>query len=256
MKKSKKLSLVLMGALTLASYGNGALASDVAPAGEPAANKAAPASEPAVFKDKAECVASGKYNEEQCQKMEADAKAQTPKFASREECVKQFGESACKEQGGDSNGSFWMPAIMGFMAGHLLSNGLSAPSQGVYQNPSGNGFQTSAGAPLSPAQSDTLKKPAAPNTAATSAATATANSATNSSTSSGPSSSSPSSAAKSTSGAAAAPAVANSPAATTQPKASTTTPAATNAAPKVRSSPFGRAVNRGGFSAGGRAVGA
>lgn len=140
MKKSKRLSLVLMGTLALAGCGSGSQ------------------DNPQVFKDKAECVASGNFNEEQCAKMEAEAKAQTPQFASREECVKQFGESACKQES-TGHGNFWMPMLMGFVAGQILGGGNNSPAQGLYQNPSGNGFQTAKGTPT-----NTFNKSAAPKT--------------------------------------------------------------------------------------------
>lgn len=127
MKKSKHLSLVLMGTLALAGCGSGSQEN------------------PQVFKDKMECVASGKFNEEQCAKMEADARAQTPQFASREECVKQFGESTCKQES-TGNGNFWMPMLMGFVAGQMLGGTNTTPAQGLYQNPDGKGFKTAKGA--------------------------------------------------------------------------------------------------------------
>lgn len=130
MKKSRKLSLVLMGSILLSACGS-------------------KADEPQVFKDKAECIASGKFNEDQCTKMEAEAKEQTPKFATREECVKQFGENACA-QTNHNGGSFFMPMLMGFMAGKLLGGGGNmAPSQGLFPSPNGNQFQTAKGVPVS-----------------------------------------------------------------------------------------------------------
>lgn len=180
MKRSKHLSLVLMGAMALAGCSGAETES---------------ADKTTIFKNTQECVASGQYTQEQCVKMEADAKAQTPQFATREECVKQFGESACAQQS-SGGGNFWMPALLGFMAGRMLGGGSAAPAQGLYQNPSGNGFQTVKGAPVT--------APKAP------------------------------------------------PAARTAPA---TSPAA-KAAPTQRTSPFGNAVSRGGFSSGGRAIGA
>lgn len=93
--------------------------------------------------------------------MEADAKAQTPQFASREECVKQFGENACKQEN-SGNGNIWMPMLMGFMAGQMLGGGNTAPAQGLYQNPNGNGFQTAKGAQVAKTPTTFSKPPTAP----------------------------------------------------------------------------------------------
>lgn len=122
MKKSRHLVLVLMGSMALAGCGSSG-------------------DSPRIFQNKAECVSSGSFTEEQCAKMEADALEQSPKFASREDCAAQFGADSCREGGG---GSFWMPALMGFMAGHMLGNSGNAQSMGLYRNPSG-GFQTATG---------------------------------------------------------------------------------------------------------------
>lgn len=78
-----------------------------------------PQQEVSIFKNQQECIAGG-FTAEQCAKMEADAKANSPKFSRREECEAEFGKEMCSG-GTDSTGSFWMPALMGFMVGNMLS---------------------------------------------------------------------------------------------------------------------------------------
>ena len=106
MKRSKKLSLVLMGTI---------LSANLTGCGEETKE------EVSIFKNQQECIQGG-FTAEQCAKMEADAKANSPKFSKREECEAEFGKEMCSG-GTDSSGSFWMPALMGFMVGNMLGGG-------------------------------------------------------------------------------------------------------------------------------------
>lgn len=103
MKRSRKLSLVLMGTI---------LSANLTACGEETKE------EVSIFKNQQECIQGG-FTAEQCAKMEADAKANSPKFSKREECEAEFGKEMCSG-GTDSSGSFWMPALMGFMVGNML----------------------------------------------------------------------------------------------------------------------------------------
>lgn len=133
MKRSKRIALIFMG-LAL-----GGCSSDNMP-------------EPKIYTDKAQCVQET-GDEAQCEKWLAEAQKQTPRFATKEECEAQFGVGACEgfsptnsgeslgqNRGGESvnanhsGGSFFMPMMMGFMAGHLLGNAMS-PASGFYGNP-------------------------------------------------------------------------------------------------------------------------
>lgn len=149
LKKSRQLSLVLMGTLALTACSG----SD-----ENIMSRNSDDKGDIIFKNKSECVASGDFTEEQCAKMEADALASRPKFATREECVAQFGENACQQTQAESNlpgqqahgNSMWMPMLAGFIAGQYLGNRMT-PAQGLYQNPQGTGLQTSQGKTFTPA---------------------------------------------------------------------------------------------------------
>lgn len=103
MKRSGKLSLILMGTLA---------ATTLAGCGEE--------QEVSIFKNRQECIEGG-FTAEQCFDFETQAKANSPKFNKREECEEEYGKAMCSG-GVDSNGDFWTPALMGFMVGNMLSN--------------------------------------------------------------------------------------------------------------------------------------
>ncbi|MBD2810699.1 DUF1190 family protein [Xenorhabdus sp. Vera] len=75
-----------------------------------------------------------------------EAEKTAPKYATREECVAEFGEQQCTQapaQAGvgeaqaqqNSSGSFWMPLMAGYMMGRLMG-GSSAPSQPLFTSKS------------------------------------------------------------------------------------------------------------------------
>ena len=97
-----------------------------------------------------ECVTSGLFSEEECADFAKNALAQTPRFASKEECESKFGKDACADSPeqravassangtvvGQRSGSSWMPMMMGFMAGRFMSGGgMMQGSQGLYRDP-------------------------------------------------------------------------------------------------------------------------
>ncbi len=75
-----------------------------------------------------------------------EAEKTAPKYATREDCVAEFGEQQCTQapaQAGvgsqaeaqSSGGSFWMPLMAGYMMGQLMGN-RSAPSQPLFSSKS------------------------------------------------------------------------------------------------------------------------
>lgn len=104
----------------------------------------------------AECTAS--YNNAL-----KEAERTAPKYASREDCVAEFGEGQCQQapaQAGmapenqaqaQSSGSFWMPLMAGYMMGRMMSGGFqqqplfssknpASPAYGQYTDASGKGY--------------------------------------------------------------------------------------------------------------------
>lgn len=126
MKRSRRISLVLMGTATIAL----AACDDTEQAG--------------VFSSVEECKASGIYTEEHCNSSLDEAKKQhakvAPKFSTLEDCEAEFGPGRCSsphgsqavQQGGGS-GSFWMPLMMGYLVGKALNN--SQPLYRPYERP-------------------------------------------------------------------------------------------------------------------------
>lgn len=127
MKRTKMLTLAIMGSLALAGC---------SPA-EP------PKAEPTTYKDVSECVKDGK-EVAVCEKSFAEAKALTeqnaPKFGSLAECQAQFGPNGCTG-GSNTQGSFFMPLLMGYMIGNMMSNSSGRsyyePSRPVYRSARG-----------------------------------------------------------------------------------------------------------------------
>ncbi|HGJ5875117.1 MAG TPA: DUF1190 family protein [Arsenophonus sp.] len=65
-----------------------------------------------------------------------EAAKTAPKYATREDCVAEFGEQKCTQtptaatqtQASGQSGSFWMPLMAGYMMGHLMGGGNAAPA--------------------------------------------------------------------------------------------------------------------------------
>lgn len=103
----------------------------------------------------AECTAS--YNNAL-----KEAERTAPKYASREDCVAEFGEGQCQQaptqagmapenQAQSGGGSFWMPLMAGYMMGRMMSGGMqqqplfssknpASPAYGQYTDASGKGY--------------------------------------------------------------------------------------------------------------------
>ncbi|ARD59008.1 hypothetical protein Y71_03405 [Kosakonia radicincitans DSM 16656] len=94
-----------------------------------------------------------------------EAERTAPKYATREDCVAEFGEGQCQQtpvQAGmtpenqaqaQSGGSFWMPLMAGYMMGRLMGGGAgfaqqplfssrnpASPAYGQYTDASGKGY--------------------------------------------------------------------------------------------------------------------
>jgi uncharacterized protein YgiB involved in biofilm formation len=80
--------------------------------------------EVAAYRSVSECVADGEYSEEQCQVADRNAWNQdstaAPRFEDQIDCEDQFGFGNCRSQG-----SFFVPAMTGFLIGRYISGGSS-----------------------------------------------------------------------------------------------------------------------------------
>lgn len=133
MKRSKKAALVLMvpvATLLLAGCGE-------------------EREQAMVFTDPSECSAAALNNAAQCEADFATAQALhpqvAPKYLNKEECETDFGAGQCETapQQTASGGSVFMPMMMGFLAGQMMSRGGAAA--GNFQQPAAAG--AAAGGP-------------------------------------------------------------------------------------------------------------
>lgn len=157
MKRSRSLTLLLMGSLSLGVAG---CSSESAEEGM------------YTFSSVQECASSGLFDEAQCKEMAAQAVAQNPHFSSREECEARFGADACVDAGPrpgtqvqEGSGSFWMPMLAGFMAGRFLGGGgLMQGVQPLYRNPAatpqqGPSYRTAGGEVIRPGAGGKVANP-------------------------------------------------------------------------------------------------
>lgn len=168
MKRSRSLSLILMGSLVLGGSGCGSENADQAMY---------------TFTSINECVTNGLFSEAECLEFAKNALAQTPRFSSREECESQFGKDACADAAAKNgnvagntdgttvqphSGSSWMPMMMGFMAGRFMSGGgMMQNSQGLYrdpaqtqtQQPGARSFRTAGGETVRPDATGRVSNP-------------------------------------------------------------------------------------------------
>ena len=75
-----------------------------------------------------------------------EAERTAPKYASREDCIAEFGEGQCQQtpaQAGtapenqaqaQSSGSFWMPLMAGYMMGRLMGGGAGYQQQPLFSS--------------------------------------------------------------------------------------------------------------------------
>ncbi|MCS2152702.1 DUF1190 family protein [Scandinavium goeteborgense] len=131
----------------------------------------------------AECTAS--YNNAL-----KEAERTAPKYASREDCIAEFGEGQCQQapaQAGmapegqqaqaQSSGSFWMPLMAGYMMGRMMSGSgfqqqplfssknPKSPAYGQYTDASGKGYGAAqSGRSMNVPKTAMAPKPATTNT--------------------------------------------------------------------------------------------
>ncbi|XKH58973.1 DUF1190 domain-containing protein [Halomonas sediminis] len=100
--------------------------------------------EPKAFQSVEECVAANVYTRNACEAAYEASLEAVPRFDSLEACEAQHGEGACtkptEEQAqaatGSSGGGWFMPAMMGYMVGNMMSNTNRGRSiERVYQEP-------------------------------------------------------------------------------------------------------------------------
>lgn len=163
MKRSKGISLVLMGSLSLAGTAYGAENAEEGVF---------------TFSSVEECVAGKTFSESECNRFSKQAAARTPRFRSQEECEAKFGADACTQRTSPAlanqngtvvqrhTGGFWMPVMTGFMAGRYLgSNGaMTQGVQGLYRDPSadaqqGVSYRTASGETVKPGPGGKVQNP-------------------------------------------------------------------------------------------------
>lgn len=98
-----------------------------------------------------------------------EAERTAPKYASREDCVAEFGEGQCQQapaQAGmapenraqaQSSGSFWMPLMAGYMMGRLMSGGAGYQQQPLFSSKTRTARPT-VNTPMPPARVTVLQR--------------------------------------------------------------------------------------------------
>lgn len=86
-----------------------------------------------IYTSLGECARESQMSDADCREGYLQARRQhgevAPKYASREECVADFGENNCETSSyrTEQGGSVFMPLMMGYMMGRVLSGGSVAP---------------------------------------------------------------------------------------------------------------------------------
>lgn len=133
-KRSARLSLAMMGA---SAFG-------LTACGQPEQTTDVSFDSPRSYQSVDECVAADVYTQSACEEAYEASIKEVPRFDTLEACEAEHGEGACTaptaEQSqaatGSSNGSWFMPAMMGYMVGNMMSRSSGgATSRGVYQEP-------------------------------------------------------------------------------------------------------------------------
>ena len=140
-----------------------------------------------MYQNADDCSSANPGKSEQCtvafNKAKEEAVKTAPKYASREDCVAEFGEGQCQQtpaQAGMNNtGSVWMPLMAGYMMGRMMSGGM-ASSQPLFSSsnlasPANGKFVDATGKSYGPAVSgrtvNLSKSAMAPKPATTSTVT-------------------------------------------------------------------------------------
>jgi uncharacterized protein YgiB involved in biofilm formation len=132
-RKSRSVQLALMGtaAMTMAACGD-----------------AGPPPDSRFFADVKECT-SQTGDAQACEAAKAESEKthaqEAPKFARKEQCEAEFGAGNCEtQQAASGGGSFFMPLLMGYMMGNMMSGG-NRFSQPVYQGRDGKAVMPANG---------------------------------------------------------------------------------------------------------------
>lgn len=146
-----------------------------------------------MYQNADDCSSANPGKSEQCtvafNQAKEEAVKTAPKYATREDCIAEFGEGQCEKapaQAGltsnaesQQSGSFWMPLMAGYMMGRMMSGGMGAqqplftskaagsPANGKFVDASGKSY-----GPATTGRSMTVPKTAmAPKPATTSTVT-------------------------------------------------------------------------------------
>jgi uncharacterized protein YgiB involved in biofilm formation len=130
MKKSRSIKLALLGSASMA----------LAACGDDG-----PPDDSRFFAETRECAAV--YGDAPCADAALMAEethlVQAPKFALREQCEAEFGDGNCETRQTASGSSFFMPLLMGYMMGNMLSG--NRFSQPVYRGRDGGAVMNNGG---------------------------------------------------------------------------------------------------------------
>lgn len=143
-----------------------------------------------LYKNADDCSTSNPSMSEQCttayNNALKEAEKTAPKYATREDCVAEFGEAQCTQapaQAGmaaesQSSGSMWMPLMAGYMMGRMMGGGgyaqqplfssknAASPANGKFVDASGKSYgpATAGGRSMTVPKSAMAPKPAVTNT--------------------------------------------------------------------------------------------
>lgn len=113
MKRSKTIGLTLMGAVPLL------LAA--------CEQQQPPTPQTLAYDSVDECIQAGLFTPQACESGQAAAlqahRSEAPRFANANECEQQYGANNCQMVHSQGGGSWFMPAMAGFMMGQMLSGG-------------------------------------------------------------------------------------------------------------------------------------
>ncbi|CAI1546554.1 DUF1190 family protein [Serratia fonticola] len=143
-----------------------------------------------LYKNADDCSTSNPSMSEQCttayNNALKEAEKTAPKYATREDCVAEFGEAQCTQapaQAGmaaesQSSGSMWMPLMAGYMMGRMMGGGgyaqqplfssknAASPANGKFVDASGKSYgpATAGGRSMTVPKTAMTPKPAVTNT--------------------------------------------------------------------------------------------
>lgn len=125
MKRSSQITLAILGALALTSCAD--------PSSQSSSTSVTAG--PTTYANLEECVKDNDYST--CKAAEEQAKKQTaesaPRYATADQCQAQF--SNCQKS---DSGDWFMPAVMGYMVGSMMSDGSRGYASPVYYDRGGN----------------------------------------------------------------------------------------------------------------------